>query len=113
MPPSSDDGTQAAAEVRREVIEVALRGMSDAELRALRTAAHRLKHLPFVRLVNVLLTEGMDAKLDDRDSCESKQIDHDFADGSTDRCGSRYTEDLLKRIDAEIRSRSEGGSEGA
>lgn len=113
MPESSDDGTQASGQARYEVIESVLRGMSGAELRDLRTAAHRLKHLPFARLVNVLLTEGMDARLDDRDSSESKQVDHDFADASTDRCASPYTEDLLKRIDIEILSRSADGSEGA
>ncbi len=80
----------------------ALATMSIGQLVELKSTAHRLKHLPFTRLVNVLFTEAAD----DRARAERESHKHNFASESAEECRSVFLRDLFEEIERALAPRS-------
>ena len=83
-------------EADRAVIERALAGMSAAELIDLRTTAHRLKHLPFTRLMEALFSRRRIAR---EKGCVDGDRDreYNFAGEESEHCQSEFVQELSGR----------------
>ena len=92
-------------ETSRAVIERALSGMSAEDLVDLRTTAHRLKHLPFTRLVEALFSQSADRGEDGADGRERNQ-EHNFAGELSGDCQSEFVRDLFRQIEQALAAKT-------
>lgn len=98
----SQDSSQSLPEDRsanRTMLRRALATMSSEQLDELKSTAHRLKHLPFTRLVEVLFTEADEEPGNDPVHTEHKSPKHNFAGDSAGECRSDFLRDLFEEID--------------
>ncbi len=97
MDQDSKQASSAHRQANQTMLRHALATMSVEQLVEVKSTAHRLKHLPFTRLVNVLFTEAAD----DRDQLRSEHESpkHNFAGESAEGCRSVFLMDLFDEIE--------------
>ena len=98
MSPDSSERRDKRTEIDRAVIESALAGMSDAELIDLRTTAHRLKHLPFTRLVEALFSQAASRTEGGREDGDSNR-EYNFAGEESEHSASEFVRELFRMIE--------------
>ena len=80
--------------------------MSTAELLDLRTTAHRLKHLPFIRLVEALFSQTAarnDGSMEEGDCT----LEYNFAGEQEGRAQSEFVRDLFRQIEAALATKAQ------
>lgn len=82
----------------RAVIERALHGMSEAELVDLWTTAHRLKHIPFTRLIEALSSQAADRR-GNRVPGGDRDRKYNSAGEGGGHCPSEFVQDLFRQIE--------------
>lgn len=102
----------------QKLLRNALSGMTTEQLMNLRKTAHRLKHLPFTRLVEVLFLEAEDWGEGNTEGPGRNLPEHNFAGESTNECHSNFLSDLFMEIERAMDSRtrmneSKAGSDGS
>ena len=89
----------------RAVIEGALAGMSAAELIDLRTTAHRLKHLPFTRLVEALFSQAA-SRTEKGGEDGDPNGEYNFAGEESERSGSEFVRELFGMIERALATKT-------
>ncbi len=98
MSPDPTPRPDEQKDTERAIIERALSGMSGPELIDLRTTAHRLKHLPFTRLIEALFSQDA-ARGEDRVEGGDRGQVHNFAGEAGGHCQSNFVRDLFRQIE--------------
>ena len=102
---SSEDASDDR-KANQTMLKSALATMSTEQLIELRSTAHRLKHLPFSRLVAVLFAEAVDSPMSDPGCTEHEPPKHNFAGESPEECRSEFLRDLFGEIERALVERS-------
>lgn len=105
---TSDDGEGSD----RQTLRLALGTMSSEQLRALRSAIIRLKHLPFTKLTEVLFTEAQEIGEQPGASGRIQEDAPKFAYNAQGHFESGATRGLLEDVERLLRARENGGQNG-
>ncbi len=95
----------------QRLIENALGAMSDEELVDLRSTAHRLKHLPFMRLVEALFAQTEERGRGEATPTGTETREHNFAGESSEGCQSDFLRTLFTQIERVLAVRRHGEGE--
>ena len=95
----------------RETLKTALHTMSVDQLRRLRSAIVRLKHLPFTKLTEVLFTESQEPGTKDSHSGRVQEDAPSFASEFRGHCESEATRSLFEDVEAILKAKEEGADQ--
>lgn len=107
MNQNSSEGASDGRKANQKMLRSALATMSTQQLIELKSTAHRLKHLPFTRLVAVLFAEAADLPLSDPDHTGPEPTKHNFAGESAEECRSMFLRDLFGEIERALVERAQ------
>ena len=92
-------------EADHAVIDRALAGMSATELIDLRTTAHRLKHLPFTRLVEALFSQAA-SRTEKGGEDDDPDREYNFAGEESERSESEFVGKLFGMIERALATKT-------